>query len=317
MSNILEVNNLSVAYGSTTVVKKCSFELAEGEIAVVLGASGDGKTTLLKAIAGLLPFKKGEIIFNNKQVQDANEKLVPGHNEIRLVDQDFGLDLHHTVEENIRLKLLRFDKKYQAYRIMHLLRLTRLTKYRSCKATQISGGQQQRLAIARALADEPELLLLDEPFNQLDFQTKTKIASHIRRYLKKNKISAIMVTHNGVEAMEWADKIIYMEKGRVKRIDEPSKFFEFPQNKKEAGFFGELNKLVIKGTEIFFRPSFFSSQKTKLFKRSLKVEFRQRQNLGWYSIFTFSYEEQEFRLFSTEDISDLSKIYIRGIQFND
>lgn len=317
MASILDVKDLSVAYDSKRIVKDCSFELESGEIAVVLGASGEGKTTLLKAICGLLPHKKGAVNFNGDKVKHAQEKLVPGHEEIRLVDQDFGLDVNHTVEENIRLKLLRFDKEYQTQRIASLLRLTRLTKYRNYKATHISGGQQQRLSIARALADEPELLLLDEPFNQLDFQTKTKIAGHIRRYLKKNNISALMVTHNGVEAMEWADKIIYMEKGRIKRIDTPSNFFEKPSNKKEAGFFGELNKLVIKGKEIFFRPSFFSSEKTKEFKKSLKVEFRQRQNLGWYSIFTFAHEGQEFRLFSTEDISSLTKIYIRGIKFND
>lgn len=315
--SILQVNNLSVAYERKAVVKNCSFDLEEGEIAVILGASGDGKTTLLRAIAGLLQYKKGEVLFKDERIKDSSEKLVPGHDEIRIVDQDFGLDIHHNVEENIRLKLLRFDKDYQTQRISTLLRLTKLTTFKSFKATHISGGQQQRLAIARALADEPELLLLDEPFNQLDFQTKTKIASHVRRYLKKNNITALMVTHNGIEAMEWADKIIYMEKGRIKRVDTPRNFFDNPQSKREASFFGELNKLKIKGEDVFFRPSFFSAEKTKSFKKSLKVTFKQQQNLGWYSIFTFLYEGQEFRLFSTEDISTLSKIYIRTLVFND
>ena len=317
MSSILEVKELSVAYDSKKVVNSCSFSLDPGEIAVVLGASGDGKTTLLKAIAGLLARQKGEVLFKGKHVNDASEQLVPGHEEIRLVNQDFGLDIHHTVVENIRLRLLRFDTAYQTERIAALLKLTRLKKYKDYKATNISGGQQQRLAIARALADEPELLLLDEPFNQLDFQTKTKIGSHVRQYLKENNIAAIMVTHNGTEAMEWADKIIYMEKGKIQRIDTPENFFESPQNEREASFFGELNNLKIKEKEIFFRPSFFSAEKTKQFKKMLKVEFKRRQNLGWYSIFTFVYKGQEFRLFSTEDISNLSRIYIRGINFSD
>lgn len=317
MAVILHIDNLSVAYGSKSVVKKCSFELEAGEIAVILGESGDGKTTLLKAIAGLLPQKKGRIVFNQETVRDSQEKLVPGHEGIRLVNQDFGLDLHHSVEENIRLKLLRFNKEYQEQRISTLLRLTRLTKFRNDKATAISGGQQQRLSIARALADEPELLLLDEPFNQLDFQTKDKIARHVRAYLKKNSISALMVTHNGLEAMEWADKIIYMEKGKIKRIDTPQNFFESPNNKKEASFFGEVNKLQVKEEEIYFRPSFFSSEKTSNFKKMLKVVFKERQNLGWYSIFTFSFNGQDFRLFSTEDISMLDKIYIKAIDFSD
>ncbi|MCB9222856.1 MAG: ATP-binding cassette domain-containing protein [Crocinitomicaceae bacterium] len=315
--SILKVKDLTVSYDKKPVVRKCSFTLEPGEIAVVLGASGDGKTTLLKAVAGLLPHKEGEVIYKGERVRHSNEKLVPGHDEIRLVDQDFGLDPYHNVEENIRLKLLRFDKEYQTYRIQTLLRLTNLTTYKSYQATHISGGQQQRLAIARALADEPELLLMDEPFNQLDFQTKTKISGHVKRYLKKNKISALMVTHNGVEAMEWADKIIYMEKGKIKRIDTPENFFNLPQSKREASFFGDLNKLKIKNDLIYFRPSFFSAEKTTSFKRLLKVQFKERQNLGWYSIFTFSFEGQDFQLFSTEDISNLTQIYIRGIQFDD
>src|SRR5690606_16881779 len=117
MPNLLEVKNLSVAYDSKKVVKDCSFELAEGEIAVILGASGEGKTTLLSAICGKLPHKKGEILFRGQVVADASTKLVPGHDEIKMVDQDFGLDTYHSVEENIRLKLLRFDKAYQEQRI--------------------------------------------------------------------------------------------------------------------------------------------------------------------------------------------------------
>jgi ABC-type Fe3+/spermidine/putrescine transport system ATPase subunit len=315
--SFLEVDNLTIAYGSKSVVKKCSFELEEGEIGVILGASGEGKTSLLKGIAGLLPYKYGGVYFNGEKVKDAKKVLVPGHKFIKLVNQDFELDINHTVEENIRLKLLAFDKVYQKQRISSLLRLCRLTSFKSFKASEISGGQQQRLAIARALADEPDLLLLDEPFNQLDFQTKTKIASHVKRYLKQNNITALMVTHNGLEAMEWADKIIYMENGRIKRIDTPENFFNKPHNKKEASFFGEINKLKVKDEIIYFRPSFFSNRKSKTYSVQLKIEFKYKQNLGWYSSYTFSFENQLFQLFSTSDISDLKKINIKPIQFND
>ena len=315
--SFLEVDNLTIAYGSKSVVKKCSFELEEGEIGVILGASGEGKTSLLKGIAGLLPYKYGGVNFNGIKVKDAKQVLVPGHEFIRLVNQDFELDINHSVEENIRLKLLAFDKKYQQQRISSLLRLCRLTTFKSFKASQLSGGQQQRLAIARALADEPDLLLLDEPFNQLDFQTKTKIASHVKRYLKQYNITALMVTHNGLEAMEWADKIIYMENGRVKRVDTPENFFNHPQSKKEASFFGEINKLNVKDETVYFRPSFFSNRKSKTYFVPIKIEFKNKQNLGWYSSFTFSFENQLFQLFSTSDLSKLTKINIKPIQFND
>ncbi|UKN01829.1 ABC transporter ATP-binding protein [Paracrocinitomix mangrovi] len=317
MSSILSIKNLSVGYDKNKVVKKCNFELQAGEIAVILGASGDGKTTLLKAIAGFLPHQEGEVTFKGEKIKDSTQKLIPGNEEIRLVNQDFELDVYHTVEENIKNRLLRFDGDYQEQRVKSMLRITKLTRFRNYKALEISGGQQQRLAIARALADEPELLLLDEPFNQLDFQTKSKISNHIRKYLKKNNIAALMVTHNGIEAMEWADKIIYMEKGKIKRIDEPQAFFEQPSSKREASFFGELNRLKIGEEELYFRPSFFSSEKTKSFSKALQVDFVQKQNLGWYSIFTFVFKGQEFNLFSTEDISGLSKIFIKPINFID
>ena len=226
--NLLRIENLSVSYAEKKVVKNCSFTVNKGEIIVVLGASGDGKTTLLKTITGLLPRFSGNVFFEDLKVPDPTEILVPGHPKIKLVNQDFCLDEYHTVEENIRLRLLQFDYEYQAQRIKTLLRMTTLTTYRTKKATELSGGQRQRLAIARALADEPELLLLDEPFNQLDFQTKNNVVSHIKRYLVKENISVVMVTHNGIEAMEWADRILFMKKGKIIRKDTPDNFYNNP-----------------------------------------------------------------------------------------
>ncbi|MFT4600378.1 MAG: iron(III) transport system ATP-binding protein [Arenicella sp.] len=315
--SILKVDNLTLAYGSKKVVKNCSFEVERGEVLVILGSSGDGKTSLLKAIGGLMKRSKGAITFEDKKVLDPSEQLIAGHDLIRLVNQDFDLSEHHTVEENIRLKILKYDKEYQAQRIKSLLRLMRLTAFKKHKSTQISGGQQQRLSIARALADEPEMILLDEPFNQLDFQTKDKISKHLKRYLKKENIAAIMVTHNGLEAMEWADRILYIEKGKVKRIDTPREFFNNPKSEKEANFFGELNKLKIKDKVVFFRPSFFAEKKSKELSLKLKIEFISQEFLGWYSIYTFSNHGERFRLFSTYDISGLREIFVKPLAFND
>lgn len=314
---ILNVENLSIKYGDKIVVNGCSFKQKKGEIIVILGASGDGKTSVLKAIAGLLPIASGKILFKDHALKDARQKLVPGHEEIKLVNQDFGLDKYHTVEENIRMRLLRFDENYRKERVENLLRLTGLLKLRSVKSTDLSGGQQQRLAIARALADEPELLLLDEPFNQLDFQNKEKIERHIRSYIRKNNISAILVTHNGIEAMEWADRIIFIRKGKIKRIDNPQDFFENPTNKSEAAFFGELNRIKLNDELIYFRPGVFSLTKSKGCSLKLKVEYKNKLTLGWYSEYTFTSHGQAFKVYSQQSISNIKELFIQPISFND
>lgn len=314
---LLSVDQLSVGYGEQNVVKNCSFTLLAGEIIVVLGASGDGKTTLLKAIAGLLPHTSGQVNFNGEQVRDSAKKLVPGHELIKLVNQDFNLDEFHTVEENIRLRLLAFDRGYQQDRINQLLRLTKLTAYRNKKATQISGGQRQRLAIARALADEPELVLLDEPFNQLDFQTKASMASHIKSYLRKNTIGAIMVTHNGIEALEWADRILFMKKGKIVRSDTPQNFYNSPQSIQEARFFGEVNKVALKGQMHYFRPSFYALRANNEHSLPLEIKFKSVQQLGWYAAYTFLSGKSTVVLYATQDISHLKKVFIRTFLLND
>lgn len=315
--SLLSVENLSVAYTDKSIIKNCNFQLKSNEIIVVLGASGDGKTTLLKAIAGLLPFETGVVKFKDVAILDASNKLVPGHERIKLVNQDFALDEFHTVEENLRLRLLPYDTDYQQMRIKSLLRLTKLTPYRHVKATALSGGQQQRLAIARALADEPELVLLDEPFNQLDFQTKNLIATHVKAYLKKNKIGAIMVTHNGVEAMEWADKIIYFEAGEIQRIDSPTDFYNSPRTVKEARFFGTINKVKIRNKLYYFRPSDFSLKKDKHYTVKLDLVFKSLTQMGWYGMYTFKAGKQKVVLYAKDDISTLSKIFFHPLPIVD
>lgn len=314
---LLEVKNLSISYQNNRVIRDCSFQLKRGEVTVILGASGDGKTTLMKAIAGLVPRESGKILFQETAVADPTERLVPGHEFIKLVNQDFDLDDYHTVSENIRLRLLQFDEDYRSERVKTLLRLTKLTSFKNQKAKDLSGGQKQRLAIARALADEPELILLDEPFNQLDFQTRTGITSHIKRYLKAHNIGVIMVTHNGLEALEWADRIIHLKKGKIVRVDKPSNFYENPDSLDEARFFGEVNKLKIGEKVVCFRPSFYSESKDKVHKTAISVEFKSQQKMGWYSIFQFTFQGKAFNLYAAKDISQLKKIYLRTFQFSD
>ena len=310
---MLNLNKISLAYNNHVVVKNVSLHLKKGERLVIVGASGCGKTTLLKSIAGFMPILKGGILLNNNPILDPTEQLVPGHEQIKLVNQDFNLDDFHTVEENIRLRLLQFDRNYLNHRVEELLKLTELVKYKNLQARNLSGGQKQRLAIARALADEPDVLLLDEPFNQLDFHLKQKIETYILNYLDKNQISAILVSHNGEEAMRWANQIAFMKNGKIQRIDSPTQFYNHPTNKYEAAFFGKVNTVLINGKECSFRPHQFSKKETKTNTVKLDVNFVTQINKGWYSEFIFTVGKRQVSLYNQKNISKLSGVWVKSM----
>lgn len=312
---MLKVKRVSLGYEDTQVVNNVSFQLNQGDRLVIVGASGCGKTTLLKSIAGFQPIGKGKILFNNEEIIDPNNQLVPGHPHIKLVNQDFNLDDFHTVEENIRLRLLQYDKNYLKNRVEELLKLTELVKYKSFQARNLSGGQKQRLAIARALADEPDLLLLDEPFNQLDFHLRQKIQNYILDYLTKNNISAVLVSHNGEEAMRWANQIAFMKRGKIERVDSADNFYNSPTNKYEAAFFGVLNTVLVDGKELSFRPHQFSKKETKSHTKLIGVEHATRINKGWFTDYQFKVGGRMINLYSKKDISNLTQVWVKPVNF--
>ena len=174
---MLEVKDVQFSYDSK-IIKSVSFQLAKGEVIGIVGRSGEGKTTLLKMIAGLLDAELGEIIFNDEKIVGPNYKLIPGYEDIQLLNQDFGLDIYHTTEENIREKALHLPKEERDFLVSELLELVELTHLKNQKALLLSGGEQQRLCIARALVCEPQLLLLDEPFVHIDARLRNKIVNY-------------------------------------------------------------------------------------------------------------------------------------------
>lgn len=312
---MIQIKNTSLYYADKLVVKNINLSLQKADRLVIVGASGCGKTTLLKAIAGFHPINKGQIIFNDKPIKDPTQQLVPGHSKIKLVNQDFALSDYHTVEENIKLKLLQYDKQYLKQRVDELLKITELTLFKQHKATELSGGQKQRLAIARALADEPELLLLDEPFNQLDYHLKNKIENYILSYTQKHKISVILVTHTGEEAMRWANQVAFMKKGKIVRIDTAENFYNQPSNKYEANFFGQLNTILVDGKEVSFRPHQYSL-KPKKNHIKIAIQLKRIINNGWFTDYQFQYKNRIISLYSQKNIATLTKVWIKPIKFN-
>jgi iron(III) transport system ATP-binding protein len=237
------------------ILSKISFSIKAGEIVGIVGASGGGKSSLLKIIAGLLDPSSGEVLLNGQIVKGPSQKLVPGHEAIQLVNQDFGLDIYHTVLENVQQKILYLPTDVRTVFSDELLDLVELTHLKAQKAITLSGGEQQRLAIARALAVEPDVLLLDEPFAHLD-------AHYIQSLASIRKMTCILVSHEGQDVLEWSKKIYFIEKGEVKRVDSSYNFYNFPSSLYEARFFGQINELKIHGVSVLFRPHQFN-KKTK------------------------------------------------------
>lgn len=186
---------------------------------MIAGKSGSGKTTLLKCIYGLNDLQQGEIFFNKKKVLGPAFNLLPGHNEMKLVSTGYALLEHHTVYENIADVLAGYHDDYKLKKITELLRLTEMTTVRDKKVNTLSDGQRQRVALSKALCLFPELLLLDEPFSNLDIITKEKIFTYIKKKLKQNNSSCIIVSHRLDEVLKNADYLGIMRNGKLIQLD--------------------------------------------------------------------------------------------------
>ncbi|TQV75216.1 ABC transporter ATP-binding protein [Aliikangiella marina] len=243
--NQLSVNSLYCQYDSQSVLKDLSLDLAENEIIALLGPSGCGKTTLLKAIAGLQPISSGEIFISQKQVSGENITIPSERRNIGMIFQDYALFPHLTAEENVAFGLKQGDKTSKAQRAIEMLTLVGLADFAKRYPHELSGGQQQRVAIARALAYQPALILLDEPFSNIDNQSREKLMPEIRNILKQQKVSGLLVTHNKDEAFAFADKIAVFQQGQLAQLGTAEELYYGPQSKYVADFIGKASYLPI------------------------------------------------------------------------
>lgn len=225
MTDFLKLDRISLTYdsagGAVPVVKNLSLNLEKGSIGCLLGASGCGKTTVLRAIAGFEPLRSGSIKLGGEILSAPGYLVAPEKRQVGMMFQDYALFPHLNVEQNMGFGLRRWDKQRRAERIDELLQLANLESSRLRYPHELSGGQQQRVALARALAPEPSLLLLDEPFSNLDVDTRERLAFEVRDILKKTGHTAILVTHNQAEAFAIADQIGVMQDGRIAQWDTP------------------------------------------------------------------------------------------------
>ncbi|MGK0499322.1 MAG: iron(III) transport system ATP-binding protein [Oceanicoccus sp.] len=246
---MLKVDHIRCHYGDRQagdppVIEDVSFQMNESELCCLLGPSGCGKTTVLRSIAGFQSLTQGNIELNGTVLSSRKLQLAPELRQLGMVFQDYALFPHLTVRDNIRFGLSKRPRQEQQRRVDELLSLIQLDSIGLRYPHQLSGGQQQRVALARALAPSPKLLLLDEPFSNLDVELRRHLSVEVRDILKQFGTSAILVTHDQDEAFAFGDKIGLLYKGRLQQWDTPLKLFYQPANPFVASFIGQGNLLA-------------------------------------------------------------------------
>ena len=244
---MLELKNISFTYIDQPVIKELSCVVHQGQNVSVIGESGCGKSTLLKLIYGLYDLDSGGISYNGNPILGPKYNLIPGEDYIKYLAQDFDLMPYITVEENVGKYLSNVYRDKKKARVHELLEMVEMTEYAKVKAKYLSGGQQQRVALARVLALEPEILLLDEPFSQIDSFRKNALRRNVFQYLKEKKISCIIATHDSTDALSFSDQTIVMQSGKIIANDSPQNLYNKPASKYIASLFGEVNELELDG----------------------------------------------------------------------
>ena len=236
---VLELKDVYHAYDQHLVVKGLSFQLRKGEIGCLLGSSGCGKTTILRAIAGFEGLVEGEISLKGRVVSGKGNMVPADKRQVGMVFQDYALFPHLTIYDNVAFGLRNMEKSKRLLRVDEALETVGLAGDAWKYPHELSGGQQQRVALARALVPKPDLLLMDEPFSNLDVTLREKLATEVRDILKAYGATALFVTHNQYEAFAIADTVGVMHGGEIQQWDSPQNLYHMPVNRFVAGFVGK------------------------------------------------------------------------------
>ncbi|WP_291136096.1 ABC transporter ATP-binding protein [Flavobacterium sp. UBA7663] len=251
---MLRVNEIYFSYQDKLVIKNVSFSLTNGKNLALIGESGCGKSTLLKLIYGLYDLDEGQIFWNETEVLGPKFHLIPGMSFMKYLAQDFDLMPFITVAENVGKYLSNFFPEDKQARISELLEIVEMTEYANVKAKFLSGGQMQRVAIARVLALEPEVLLLDEPFSHIDNFRKNSLRRKLFGYLKEQKITCIVATHDSTDVLAFADEVAIIKDGEIMESGIPKFIYDNPKNRYIASLFGDVNEIEIDGELKFVYP---------------------------------------------------------------
>jgi len=283
----LKIENIRKMFDKTRGIKDINFSIEKGELISFLGPSGCGKTTLLNIIGGFIQPETGKIYLEGEEITN----FPPEIRNISTVFQNYALFPHMNVIENIKygLKYKKISKKEQEDLVQDYLKIVGLEGYEKVSIHELSGGQQQRVALARALVLHPKLLLLDEPFSNLDAKLKISMREELKQLQKKLNISMIFVTHDQEEALSLSDKIVVMNMGEIIQIGTPEEIYYQPANDYVADFIGKANFITKDGKKVLLRPEDISMRKSE----NGEWVIVSKEFMGAYTIFKIKNSQSE------------------------
>lgn len=303
---MLKVENISFSYQESPTINSLSFELNKGMNMAIIGESGCGKSTLLKLIYGLYDLGKGQLFWNDIEVLGPKYNLIPGMDFMKYLAQDFDLMPFITVAENVGKYLSNFYPEQKSKRIAELLEIVEMTDYANIKAKNLSGGQMQRVALARVLALEPEVLLLDEPFSHIDNFRKNSLRRKLFGYLKEKQITTIFATHDSSDVLSFADEVLVLKEGKIIAEGNPKSIYDNPKTKYIASLFGDVNEIEIDGKTALVYPN----QLAVVEKSNLKVVVTNAYFLGNHYLIEASYNNETIFFENENDIQSGTEIHL-------
>lgn len=307
---MLDVTIHKAGYSAGNIIlSDLVFRVQEGEVLAIVGKSGAGKSTLLKTIAGLIPYLEGSIKMDGRTITKSVHALIPGDKDIALVTQDFNEDLYFTAQENIQAALLHLTKEDQAQFLEELITVMDIDSIRHKQSRYLSGGEKQRVSLACALAKEPRLLLLDEPFAHIDVHLRRRIGEYLKNLVKEKNTALIWVSHEGEEALGWGDTIlIHYEKNWLGKFSPKQVYFDHV-DQPYAHYFGEVNHVKLGGEVIHFRPWDFGLKDTKKYQVIVNFKSSSLRN-GYFANYFETANNEELVLFAREELKSCKKIYV-------
>lgn len=306
---MLKINLNNFSYSGVSTLENISFTVDVGKQLSIIGESGCGKSSLLKIIYGLLDCDNGTFFWNDTQILGPKFHLVPGMPFMKYLAQDFDLMPFVTVGENVGKFLSNFFPEEKQNRIDELLELVEMTEFKHIKAKFLSGGQMQRVALARVLAQEPEVLLLDEPFSHIDNFRKNDLRRKIFSYLKDKKITTLVASHDINDVLSFSDEVIVLKDKTILEKATPNELYHHPKHKYTAALFGEVNEIEIEDKVQLIYP-----HQLKIVEKSeIRVEVQVSYFKGNHYLIEAKLENQTVFFESEKDIAKTSIVYLKKI----